>query len=150
MYNNMCYSIYSLARPTSITCTAAVSACRDVSGQIYMYIYIYTYIHIHIHIYIYIYTYTYIYIYIEREREYVIFMWCYMIILITCYKYYVSPCYYIITRAGKRRSAQISLPRLGLLRLLDSNFPGNSPWAWEFHPLNSRFCSSPAHWNPEA
>ena len=32
--------------------------------------------------------------------------------------------------------------RLSLLRLLDSNFPGNSLWAWEFHPLKSRFCLS--------
>ena len=32
--------------------------------------------------------------------------------------------------------------RQTLLRFVDSNFPGNSPWAWEFHPLNLRFCLS--------
>ena len=29
----------------------------------------------------------------------------------------------------------ISLLTLSLLTLLDSNFPGNSLWTWEFHPL---------------
>ena len=33
----------------------------------------------------------------------------------------------------------ISLLRLSLLRLLDSNFPGNPLWAWEFHPLKLRW-----------
>ena len=38
----------------------------------------------------------------------------------------------------------ISLLRLSLLRLLDSNFPGNYVWTWEFHPLRLRLrlCSS--------
>ena len=31
----------------------------------------------------------------------------------------------------------ISLLRLSLLRLLNSDFPGNSQWAWEFHPFKS-------------
>ena len=44
--------------------------------------------------------------------------------------------------AHKLKLRPISLLRLSLLRLLDSNFPGNSPWAWEFHPLNSRLCLS--------
>ena len=30
----------------------------------------------------------------------------------------------------------ISLLKISLLRLLDSFLPANSPWAWEFHPLN--------------
>ena len=30
----------------------------------------------------------------------------------------------------------ISLLTLSLLTLLDSNFPGNPLWTWEFHPLN--------------
>ena len=30
----------------------------------------------------------------------------------------------------------ISLLTLSLLRLLDSNFPGNPLWTWAFHPLN--------------
>ena len=34
-----------------------------------------------------------------------------------------------------RRLRPISLPRLSLpLRFLDTTFPGNSQWAWEFHP----------------
>ena len=36
----------------------------------------------------------------------------------------------------------ISLLTLSLLRLLDSNFPGNPLWAWEFHPLELRLCLS--------
>ena len=28
------------------------------------------------------------------------------------------------------------------ITLLDSNFPGNTLWAWEFHPLISRLCLS--------
>ena len=36
----------------------------------------------------------------------------------------------------------ISLLTLPLLTLLDSNFPGNSPWAWEFHPLKIALCLS--------
>ena len=31
---------------------------------------------------------------------------------------------------------------LRLLTLLESNFPGNSLWAWEFHPLELRLCLS--------
>ena len=34
----------------------------------------------------------------------------------------------------------ICLLRLSLLRFLDSHFPGNSLWAWEFHPSIFRFC----------
>ena len=33
-----------------------------------------------------------------------------------------------------------SLLGLSLLRFVDSNFPGISPWASEFHPSKSRFC----------
>ena len=36
----------------------------------------------------------------------------------------------------------ISLLTLSLLTLLDSNFPVNPLWAWEFHPLNLRLCLS--------
>ena len=43
----------------------------------------------------------------------------------------------------------ISLLRLSLLRLLDSNFTGNSLWAWEFHPFKSRLCLSQTLWTPE-
>ena len=44
----------------------------------------------------------------------------------------------------------VSLLRLSLQRLLDSNFPGNSPWAWEFHPLRLRFCWNQTLCNPES
>ena len=40
------------------------------------------------------------------------------------------------------RLRPISLLRLSLLRLLDSNFPGNSLPAWEFHPLILILCLS--------
>ena len=36
----------------------------------------------------------------------------------------------------------ISLLTLSLLTSLDSNFPVNPLWAWEFHPLSSRLCLS--------
>ena len=36
----------------------------------------------------------------------------------------------------------VSLLRISKLRLLDSNVPENSLWAWEFHPFTSRFCLS--------
>ena len=43
----------------------------------------------------------------------------------------------------------ISLLTLSLLTLLDSNFPRNSLWAWEFHPLELRLCLSQTLWNPQ-
>ena len=46
-----------------------------------------------------------------------------------------SVCYAISVRP-------ISLLALSLLTVLDSNFPGNSLWAWEFHPFKLRLCSS--------
>ena len=42
----------------------------------------------------------------------------------------------------------IFLLTLRLLRLLESNFLGNSLWAWEFHPLQLRLCLSQTLWNP--
>ena len=47
------------------------------------------------------------------------------------------------------RLRPISLLTLSLLTLLDSNVPGNSLWAWEFHPLKSRLCSSQTLRNPQ-
>ena len=45
-----------------------------------------------------------------------------------------------VVALGRNASVRpISLLRLSLLRLLDSNFQGNSLWAWEFHPVNFRF-----------
>ena len=43
----------------------------------------------------------------------------------------------------------ISLLTLSLLRLLESNFPGNSLWAWEFIPLKLRLCWSQNLRNPQ-
>ena len=37
-----------------------------------------------------------------------------------------------------------------VLRLLDSNFPGNPLWAWEFHPLQLILCLSQILRNPES
>ena len=42
----------------------------------------------------------------------------------------------------------ISLLTLSLLRLLDSNFPGNPQWTWEFHPFKLIWCLSQTLWNP--
>ena len=47
-----------------------------------------------------------------------------------------------------KRLRPISVLRLSLLRLLDSNFPGNLLWTWEFHPLELRLCLSQTLWNP--
>ena len=44
----------------------------------------------------------------------------------------------------------ISLLRLSLPRFVDSNFPGNSLWTWEFYPLIFRFWLSQTLWNPES
>ena len=42
-------------------------------------------------------------------------------------------------RWGFEEPRPISLLRVSLLRFVDSNFPGDVPWTWEFHPLNLRF-----------
>ena len=36
-----------------------------------------------------------------------------------------------------------------LLTLLDSSFPRNSVWTWEFHLFLLRWCSSQTLWNPQ-
>ena len=69
-----------------------------------------TYIHICIYIYIYILIYLFIYLFIHTTK--------------------------VLYRAGgleqrPQGRRYISLLRFSLLRLLDSNFPGNSLWAWE-------------------
>ena len=53
-------------------------------------------------------------------------------------------------RRCARQARPISLLRISLLRLLDSGFPGNSLWTWEFHPLILRCCLSQTLWNPES
>ena len=57
---------------------------------------------------------------------------CYICVLCVCVYIYI----YIYTYTHFLRR---SLPRL-----LDSNSPGNSLWAWEFHPLNLRLPLSQA------
>ena len=44
----------------------------------------------------------------------------------------------VATLVSRRDSTlcPISLLRLSLLRFVDSEFPGNSLWTWEFHPWN--------------
>ena len=44
-----------------------------------------------------------------------------------------------IHRLALRPISRLTLP---LLTLLDSNFPGNSLWAWESHPLQLRLSLS--------
>ena len=46
--------------------------------------------------------------------------------------------------------AHAYLLRLSLLRFVDSEFPGNSLWTWEFYPLQLGFCLSQALWSPES
>ena len=48
----------------------------------------------------------------------------------------------LIIRTQGRGLRPISLLRVSLLRLLDSNLPGSSLWTWEFHPVTLRFCLS--------
>ena len=57
------------------------------------------------------------------------------------------------TREGRVKEDQglrpISLLNLSLLRLLDPNFPGDSLWAWGFHPSRLRFCLSQTLEHPQ-
>ena len=84
---------------------------RRAAECIYIYIYIYIYIHIYIYMYIRVYIYIYIYIYI-------------------CIHTHIHNSSNT-TNSSKR---PISLLRLSLSRLLDSNFPGNSS---QYGPGNS-------------
>ena len=45
---------------------------------------------------------------------------------------------------------RISLLRLSLLRFVDSELPGHSLWAWEFHPLKINICLSQTLRSPES
>ena len=110
-------------------------------------------------VYVYIYIYICIYIYIY---EMIYNIGIYTCILCTRTHVYTSRCSRhsdnisrkICTRiahaamhATKRTRTTVELRpipllTLSLLTLLDSSFPGNSPWAWEFHPFNLRLCLS--------
>ena len=48
---------------------------------------------------------------------------------------YLSTQSLVLRVYGKDAERPISLLTLPLLALLDSSFPGNPLWAWEFHPL---------------
>ena len=79
-----------------------------------MYMYMYTYMHVCMFVCMYVYIYIYIYIYCARGA------------------------------AEVSRVRPLSLLIFVLLRFLDSNFPGDSLWAWQFHPSIFRFYLSQA------
>ena len=56
----------------------------------------------------------------------------------------------ICTKPTWLQLRQISLLTLSLLNFVDSDFPGDSLWTWEFHPLKLRLCLSQTLLNPEA
>ena len=56
----------------------------------------------------------------------------------------------VLAASGYGQLRPISLLRLSLLRFVDSRFPGNSLWTWEFHPSTLRFCLSQTLRNPES
>ena len=94
-----------------------------------MYIYIYICRERDICIYIYIYTYTHTYMHIHM---------CHSPLLPLQLR---QPCR-AVSSTDRRWLCPIPLLTLRLLTLLDTNFPVNPPWAWEFHPVNSRLCLS--------
>ena len=79
---------------------------------------------------------------------------CIYIYIYTYIHYLIHTVKYVLINIYSARTANInehtvhdwirpiSLLTLSLLTLLDSNFPGNSLWTWEFHPLKLRLCSS--------
>ena len=86
--------------------------------------------------YIYIYTYTCIYIYIYRERE--------RSIAIS----HASVCLARVVVSTMSCDTPDLPFNIIPLTLLDSHFPGNPLWTWEFHPLELRLCLSRILWNP--
>ena len=125
---------------------------------LYLYLYISIYIYIYVYIYIYIHTYTslsiiYIYIYIDTHMKHMRLASQSWILGRHC----SSNATCLILPGRKRRCCgsthhpirPISLLTLSLLTLLDSNFPGNPLWAWEFHPFKLRLCFSQTLENPQ-
>ena len=113
---------------------------RQQEGNVYTYINIYIYIHTYVHMYMCIHVYIYIYIYICI----CICAYAYIYIYIYIYVYSLrkasfqfahykrSLLYYKCARETRkllnRPLRPISLLTLSLLRLLESNFPGNPLW----------------------
>ena len=125
----------------------------DIQMCVYMCVYIYIYIltitilynpqgasrhdawepYNRIYIYIYIYTHTYIHRYIDTQIHRYIDTQIHRYIDTQIHRYIDTQIdTYIQTERGdKGQIRPISLLRSSLLRLLDSNFLGNSRWAWE-------------------
>ena len=122
------------------------------TGNTYMYIYIYIYIYTYIHTYIYMYVHMYMYVCMYVCMNIYIYIYTYIHIHIHIHTYIHEAEVWgswVVLRVSLHcrivhayRLSPISLLGLSLLRLLDSNFPGNALWAWEFQPLESRFCLS--------
>ena len=112
----------------------------------HMYIYIYIYekgicVYIYIYIYIYIHTYSHIYTHIHMyipAGSPVTASDASAATHLAGRRDTLDPRASPVT--GELRINTISLLTLRLLTLLDSNFPGNSIWALEFHFFKLRLC----------
>ena len=104
--------------------------CRIIIMYVYVTVNVYVCICICIYICIYVYMYVCVYIYIYT---------CICIHVIVSVGCVLLAAFLSLTRAaGHPCLRPISLLMLPLLTLLDSNFPGNPLWAWEFHPFALR------------
>ena len=107
----------------------STSACLRRSNNIYSY-YIYIYIYIDTHIYIYIYLY-YIYIYIYTCVCIYIYIYVYLYLSISLSLSIYIYIYIYTHKANRPASARecllrpVHLQRVSLLRVLESNFPGD-------------------------
>ena len=104
-----------------------------IESNIYIYIYtcIYTYVYIYIYVHTYIHIYIYIYIYICTRRDDALRL------------LHRRPRVDAVGGDGRAaRAARAGGRPLLRFRFVDSEFPGNSLWAWEFHPLILRCCLS--------
>ena len=122
----------------------------------YTYTYACTYTYIHIYIYICIYTHDNIIIIVNIIIITIVSIIIIIIVSRSIIIRYISLSLYIyiyththahthtyitrqvpkpLTNTNDVYSPELSLCPIPLLTLLDSSFPGNSLWAWEFHPL---------------
>ena len=125
--------------PRSIYLSVYLSLSLYIYIYVYIHIHIHLHIHLHLHIHIHITIYIYIYIYIHGTAQTPAWGGQPLAQLRERRMRAPRPCARALADVRP-----ISLLRLSLLRLLDSNFPGNPLRAWEFHPLNLRFCLSQA------